>query len=152
MAPAAMLCYDVVIKPAYQGIIIVIRKVIAAFGAAVALGLIASPVAAQINSDSYKFLEAVKKRDGTTVTDLVSVPGSVVINTTGGEYDDGALNTVVRRSDYAWLSFLLGKDADANIRNGEGGNHLALTAQLGLVAGARLLPGDRSQYESLRWE
>src|SRR3546814_6251050 len=109
MAPAAMLCYDVVIKPAYQGIIIVIRKVIAAFGAAVALGLIASPVAAQINSDSYKFLEAVKKRDGTTVTDLVSVPGSVVINTTGGEYDDGALHTVVRRRDYAWLRFLLGK-------------------------------------------
>src|SRR3546814_12923442 len=107
MAPAAMLCYDVVIKPAYQGIIIVIRKVIAAFGAAVALGLIASPVAAQINSASYKFLEAVRMRDGTTVTALASVPGSVVINTTGGEYDDGALHNVVRRRALAWLLFLL---------------------------------------------
>lgn len=125
-----------------------IRKIIAAVGAAVALGLIASPGAAQINSDSYKFLEAVKKRDGTTVTDLVSVPGSVVINTTGGEYDDGALHTVVRRRDYAWLSFLLGKGADANIRNGEGNTPLALAAQLGWVEGARLLLGVGAQVDA----
>lgn len=116
-----------------------IRRVSVVFGAAVALGLLASPVAAQVNSDSYKFLEAVKKRDGATVTNLVSMPGSVVVNATGGEFGDGALHTVVRRRDLTWLSFLLGKGADANIRNDEDNTPLALASQLGWVEGARLL-------------
>lgn len=115
-----------------------IRRTIVLFGA-VALGLMAAPAAAQFNTESHKFLEAVKKRDGATVTQLVSVPGSIVINATGGEFGDGALHTVVRRRDYAWLSFLLGKGADANIRNDEGNTPLALASQVGWVEGARLL-------------
>lgn len=116
-----------------------IRKFNAITGAVVALGLIASPVWAQAQTDTDKFLDAVKKRDGATVTSLVSVPGSVLINATGGEYGDGALHTIVRRRDYTWLSFILGKGADANVRNDEGNTPLALASQIGWVEGARLL-------------
>lgn len=116
-----------------------IRRTSLLFGAFSAIGLLASAATAQIGSDTHKFLEAVEKRDGATVTQLVSVPGSALINATGGEHGDGALHTVVRRRDYTWLSFLLGKGADANIRNDEGNTPLALAAQLGWVEGARLL-------------
>jgi uncharacterized protein len=124
----------------------VIRKTSIVLGA-LALGLMSPAVHAQARSDSDKFLDAVEKRDGATVTSLVSVPGNIIINATGGEFGDGALHTIVRRRDYAWLSFLLGKGADPNLENDEGNTPLALAAQLGWHEGARLLLGTGAKID-----
>lgn len=102
-----------------------------------AIGLIASPSAAQL-SDNYKFLKAVRDRDGTKVAEVIDKPGSSAINMRG---DDGeaALHIVVKRRDATWLGFLLGKGAKVDIRDGQGNTPLDLAAQIGFSEGAALL-------------
>ena len=50
---------------------------------AMAMMLAAGPATAQF-SDSYNFLKAVKDRDGNKATDLISRPGTVIIDTKAG--------------------------------------------------------------------
>ena len=48
--------------------------------AALAGSLVAGPVHAQAQRDGYKFLDAVKERNGTEATQLLSEPGNVLVN------------------------------------------------------------------------
>lgn len=107
--------------------------------AAAALALVTAPALAQNFSDGFSFLEAVKKRDGAKATDLLSEPGSIVVNTRDRSSGDGALHIVVRERDYTWLAFLLGKHARPDLQNAQGNTPLGLAAQLGWVEGAQLL-------------
>ena len=100
-----------------------------------------TPLAAQTHSEGYTFLKAVKERDGTKVTGLVSQPGSIAINTRDRASGEGALHYVVRDRDLTWLSFLLGKGARPDLQNQQGNTPLILAAQLGWVEGAELLLG-----------
>jgi ankyrin repeat protein len=114
-------------------------------GVAAALALaIAGPIAAQSYSDSYTFLKAVKERDGTKVTSLVSEPGSVVVNSRDRASGDGAIHYIVRDRDYSWLSFLLAKGARPDLQNNRGETPLTLAAQLGWYDGAQLLLSRRA--------
>ena len=101
--------------------------------------VLAAPLAAQSYSDSYTFLKAVKDRDGSKAQDLISAPGSVVINTRDRAGGEGALHYLVRDRDLPWLSFLLSRGAKPDIQNQRGETPLTLAAQIGWAEGAQLL-------------
>lgn len=110
-----------------------------AVAAAIVLGLAASPTAAQHYSDGYSFIKAVKDRDAAKATELVSQPGTTIVNTKDRDTGDGALHILVRGRDLTWISFLLGKRANPNIQNSRGETPLSLAAQIGWLEGAELL-------------
>lgn len=107
--------------------------------------LIGAPLHAQQQSESYRFLEAVRAGKGNEVTQMLDRPGSSVINTrtTAGE---GALHIVVKRGDATYLRYLLQKGADPNMRDGRGATPMLLAVQGGhadlipILAAARANP------------
>lgn len=101
--------------------------------------LMAAPAAAQNFSDGLTFLKAVKERDGDKVTDLVTKPGSTVVNVAERGSGDRAVHIVARERDHTWLSFLIGKGARIDIQNNQGETPLGIAAQLGWTEGAQLL-------------
>ena len=107
---------------------------------AVALGGIAwsGPAAAQF-SDSYKFLEAVKKKDGDEVNQALSEPGTTIINTRDITSGQTALHLVTQRRDLTWMSFLISRGANVNLRDVKGVTPLVVAANLGFIEGVELL-------------
>ena len=104
------------------------------FGAALLLAgaaPLATPAAAQQQSQSYKFLDAVRKGDGNTVIAILDQPGQTIINTRDVTNGEGALHIVVKRGDAAYLRYLLAKGADPNIRDGHGDTPMLLAVQAG---------------------
>ena len=110
----------------------------ALFAGMIAASLIGAPASAQF-SDSYKFLKAVRDRDGAKVQEVVDQPGSTLINAKDYSSGEAALHIVVKRRDNAWLAFLLAKGAKADIKDNEGNTPLAISAQLGFVEGVQTL-------------
>ena len=108
--------------------------------AAIALGMVAVPVAAQF-SDSYSFLKAVRERKGEEAEKFINVPGSgaVIINTKSDDTGETALHIVTARRDYDWLNYLLSKGAKADIADKKGATPLMLATQLSWADGAQLL-------------
>ncbi|WP_231639067.1 ankyrin repeat domain-containing protein [Sphingomonas profundi] len=102
-----------------------------------AIGLAAGPATAQF-SDSYKFLKAVRDRDGAKVTEVIDQPGSTLVNVRGDD-GDAALHIVTKRRDATWLAFLLAKGAKPDVRDTQGNTPLGLAAQIGFSEGAALL-------------
>ncbi len=111
-------------------------RTMAAAMTAIAL-LAGAPAGAQF-SDSYKFLKAVRDRDGAKVTEVVDQPGGTLLNARGDD-GDGALHIVARRRDATWLAFLLAKGARPDLRNGSGDTALGLASQIGFADGVSLL-------------
>lgn len=105
-------------------------KILSTLPAAI-LMLAALPAGAQQQSESYKFLQAVKEGKGNEVIDMLDRPGSNIINTREMTSGEGALHIVVRRGDDKYLRYLLQKGADANLRDGKGNTALLLATQLG---------------------
>jgi ankyrin repeat protein len=119
-----------------------------AVAASMALALVAVPTSAQMTfSDSYTFLKAVREKDGAKVTDLVSQPGSTVINSRDRSSGEGALHLVVRARDLNWLAFLLGKGARPDLQSNRGETPLTLAAQIGWVEGAEQLLTRRASVD-----
>ena len=107
--------------------------------------LLAAPASGQQTfSDSFTFLKAVRERDGAKVTDLVSQPGTVVINTRDRSNGEGALHIVVRGRDLNWLTFLLGKGARPDLQSNRGDTPLTLAAQIGWLEGVEQLLAKRA--------
>lgn len=94
--------------------------------------LAATPAAAQQQqSESYKFLQAVKDGKGNDVIAMLDRPGSNVINTRGVTDGEGALHIVIKRGDMTYLRYLLQKGADPNLRDERGNTPLLLAVQGG---------------------
>ena len=106
--------------------------------ALMATGVWSVPAHAQF-SDSYKFLEAVRKKEGDVVTDKLSEPGTTIINTRDITSGQTALHIVTARRDITWMSFLIGKGANVNIRDAKGVTPLVLATNLGFLEGVDLL-------------
>jgi uncharacterized protein len=107
---------------------------------AFALALMLTPtLAAAQFSESYNFLKAVRDRDGAKATEIVSKPGTVIIDTRDRATGEGALHIVTRGRDTSWLTFLLSRGAKADIRDNKGETPLMIAAQLGFVEGAQTL-------------
>ena len=100
---------------------------------------LASPAAAQMYSDGYKFLKAVEDKEGEEVTNMLDEPGSTVVNARDITNGRTALHIVVDRRDSTWLSFLLGKGANPNIADNAGNYPLTSAIRLSFVEGVELL-------------
>ena len=105
---------------------------------AVALAL-ATPAAAQMYSDGYRFLQAVKNSEGEDATELLNQPGSVVINSRDLSTGETGLHITVEREDLTWTRFLLQEDANPNIADNSGRTPLTMAAQQGWVEGVSAL-------------
>jgi uncharacterized protein len=119
------------------------RSVILALGAALLLPL---PAAAQF-SKGYKFLEAVRKKEGAEVEDALSEPGSQIINTRDVTSGETALHIVTARRDLTWLNFLLAKGANPNLRDTRGTTPIQLAVTLGWAEGVDLLVERRARID-----
>lgn len=108
------------------------------FAGIIAASLLAAPASAQF-SDGYKFLKAVRDRDGAKVQEVVDQPGSTLINAKDYNSGEGALHIVVKRRDATWIAFLLSKGANPDIKDEQGNTPLAVAAQLGFVEGVQTL-------------
>jgi uncharacterized protein len=90
-------------------------------------------------SESYKFLEAVRKQDGNVVTDFVERPGVTLINTRDRSTGETALHIVVGRRDLTWTNYLLGRGARTDLMDNEGRSPLMLAVERRFVEGVQLL-------------
>ena len=98
---------------------------------------IAAPAQAQF-SDGYKLLEAVKKLDGTKVTDMLADP-SISVNTRDVTSGETALHIVVQKRNKVWVDFLLQQGANPNIADSKGVTPLMLAANLGFLEAVQAL-------------
>lgn len=108
----------------------------------VVLGLVslgfATPAAAQF-SESFKFLEAVKKADGQTVEDALNKPGTQIVNTRDVTSGETALHIVTKRRDKTWMAYLLQHGANPNPRDRDGVTPIQIATNLGFTDGVELL-------------
>jgi uncharacterized protein len=104
-----------------------------------AIALPALPAAAQFGSTGYQFLEAVRERDGTKVTELLGEAAGTLINTRDTSTGQTALHIVTDRRDTVWLRFLLARRADPNLADRAGTTPLYIATQIGFIDGARAL-------------
>jgi hypothetical protein len=101
--------------------------------------VVASPLAAQFQSEGYQFLEAVKDREGDKATEMLNKPGTQVVNTRDITSGDTGLHLVAQRRDLLWIRFLLQRGADPNIRNKQGLTPLQVATTLGFTEGVEAL-------------
>lgn len=92
---------------------------------------LAVPAAAQQQSESYKFLQAVRDAKGNDVIAMVDRPGSNLVNSRDVSTGETALHIVVKRADATYANYLLGKGADPNARDARGNTPLILAVNAG---------------------
>lgn len=111
-------------------------------------GLLAGavPAAAQF-SPGYRFLEAVRKKDGNAVQEMLDQPGTTIINTRDVTSGETALHVVVARRDLTWISFLISKGANVNLRNSRGTTPLQLAVRTGFPEAVALLVQHGAQVD-----
>lgn len=103
-----------------------------------ATALLASPASAQF-SDSYNFLKAVRDRDGTKATEILSKPGSVLVDTRDIGTQETALHIVTKGRDLQWMNFILARDAKADVRDKDGLTPLIIATRMRFAEGATAL-------------
>jgi ankyrin repeat protein len=108
--------------------------------------LAATPAQAQF-SLGWKFLEAVRKKDGAAVEQQLSEPGATIVNTRDVSNGQTALHLVTQRRDLTWMSYLIGKGANVNARDSRGVTPLQLASNLGFIEGMELLVESRARVD-----
>lgn len=111
------------------------------------LGLLVPGIALAQFSDSYNFLKAVRDRDGAKTTEIISKPGTVIIDTRDSSTGETALHIVTLERDATWMRFLLARGARTDMRDARGNTPLMLAAQLGFIEGAQLLIDRRASVD-----
>ena len=111
-----------------------------------ALVSLAAPAHAQF-SEGYRFLVAVKKKEGDKVETLLGEPGSTVILSRDIATGRSALHIVTERRDIVWLRYLTAKGADVNMRDDKGVTPLQLATSLGWVEGVDFLVGRKANLD-----
>ncbi|WP_260597228.1 ankyrin repeat domain-containing protein [Sphingomonas endolithica] len=104
------------------------------FTLALAATLFILPVAAQAQgtqSEGYKFLEAVRSEKGNDIVEMLNKPGTTVINARSVTSGESALHIVVQNGNAEYLSFLLSRGANPNVRDNDGNTPLLLAAGKG---------------------
>ncbi|WP_291133057.1 ankyrin repeat domain-containing protein [Erythrobacter sp.] len=107
----------------------------------------APPVQAQFYSEGYKFLKAVRDRDGDVVTEMLNEPGTTVINARDITTGETGLHIAAARRDVLWVRFLLQRGADPNIRDNKGLTPLQIATTLGEVEAVEELISKGAQVD-----
>jgi len=117
-----------------------VRRNITGAVAALALAALVAPLPAAAQfSESYKFLDGVRKKDGDVVNDMLNKPSTQIVNTRDITTGDTALHIVTARRDLVWMQFMVAKGANVNARNAKGETPLEIAAELGFVEGVDFL-------------
>lgn len=95
------------------------------------IAVAAAPAAAQQQSEGYKFLDAVKNEKGSDVEQMLNKPGTTVINTRSITTGETAMHIVVQNGSETYLSFLLAKGANPNVRDNVGNAPIVMAANRG---------------------
>lgn len=98
------------------------------------------PALAQF-SDSFKFLEAVRKKDRKAASDLLEKGSPNLVNTKDLTSGDTALHIATRRRDLTWMLIVLGEGANVNASNSNGETALDVAVNVGFIEGVELLVG-----------
>jgi ankyrin repeat protein len=98
----------------------------------------AVPAAAQF-SDGYVFLKAVQDKDATKAREILNKPGTTVVNIRDTKTGETPLIIATKRSDLAWMGFMLQNDANPNLRDNDGNTALTWAAISGFDEGIRVL-------------
>lgn len=108
--------------------------------AAAAMTVLGSQAAiAQLKSDGFAFLEAVRDRDGAVATDLLNQPGGTLANSRDRTTGENALHIVTQRRDAVWIRFLAQHGVNPNTADENGVTPLQIAVQLGFAEGAEAL-------------
>ncbi len=107
------------------------RTVKLALAAAIAFSTVPASLGAQAFAESYKFINAVKERDGATAESMLAGAGARLVNLKEITSGDTALHIVTRGRDLLWLRFMLSKGARPDLSNKQGETPLVLATQLG---------------------
>ena len=114
------------------------RRIIAALAALLGFAL-AMPAAGQMYSDGYKFLKAVKDRNGDEATAMLNTPGTTVINARDLSSGATGLHYTVERRDTVWTRWLLQENANPNVADKRGITPLILATQINFIEGVEAL-------------
>jgi uncharacterized protein len=106
--------------------------------------LLSASAVAQQQSESYKFLQAVREAKGNDVLAILDRPGATIINTRDVSSGEGALHITVKRGDELYTRYLLQKGADPNLRDGRGNTPLLLAVAAGHADLIPLLTGAKA--------
>jgi len=101
--------------------------------------LVAAPPAGAQFSQSYKFLEAIRKSDQTEIVKFLEQPGVTLVNTKDQSTGETALLITVGRRDLIYTNYLLSRSANPNLTNNAGLSPLMLAVERRFVEGAQLL-------------
>ena len=122
------------------------RRLTAPIAAFAVVLTVATPAAAQF-SDGYKFIKAVKDKDGAAAEKILNTPGTTLVNIRDDATGDMALHIVVKRRDIGWLGYLLQHNANPNVRNTEGATPLLLAATANFDEAVRVLTALKVQVD-----
>ncbi|HEX7853359.1 MAG TPA: ankyrin repeat domain-containing protein [Sphingobium sp.] len=109
------------------------------FGAALLAATLGSTASAQMMSDSYKFLEAVRKSDGAVVQSFVEKPGTTLVNTRDRTTGETALLITIGRRDVTYMRYLLDHGARPDIVANDGRTPLMLSVEKRFPEGVEAL-------------
>ena len=118
------------------GSMMVLRR--ALIGAGLLAAALAMPAQAQFSA-GYKFLQDVREKKGTEVTAVLAEPGTTIVNTRDGSTGETALHIVTNRRDLTWMTFLIDRGANVNLRDARGATPLVAATNLSFVEGVQLL-------------
>lgn len=100
---------------------------------------IASPLFGQVRSDSYKFLDAIRKADGETVSQMLDEPGQRIVNSVDRTTGEGALHILVKNGNVRFLRYVLARGANPNLTDAQGNTAATLAVQSGSVEAVQAL-------------
>jgi len=114
------------------------RRLGAGVVALLMLLMAAMPASAQF-SQSYKFLEAIRKANQEDIVKFLEQPGVTLVNTRDSSTGETALLITVGRRDVIYTNYLLSRSANPNLTNNAGLSPLMLAVERRFTEGAPLL-------------